>query len=64
MTLTLKATRIARTKGCLVETGMKDKKRWITAERWLSGVLWFIRPNPNLTDLEAPPLLSKQLIEA
>jgi hypothetical protein len=28
---------------------MKDKKRWITAERWLSGVLWFIWPRVKTT---------------
>jgi hypothetical protein len=37
---------------------MMDKKRWITAERWLSGVLWFIWPRVKATNLEEPPLLS------
>jgi hypothetical protein len=58
MTLTLKATRIARSKGCIVRTGMMDAKRWITAERWLSGVLWFIWPRVKAMNLEPPPLLS------
>jgi hypothetical protein len=34
---------------------MMDKKRWITAERWLSGVLWFVRPRVKATNLEEPP---------
>jgi hypothetical protein len=34
---------------------MMEAKRWITAERWLSGVLWFIRPRVKATNLPPPP---------
>jgi len=41
---------------------MMDKKRWITAERWLSGVLWFVWPSVKATNLEAPALLFWSLV--
>ena len=34
---------------------MMDAKCWITAERWLSGVLWFIWPRVKTTNLQPPP---------
>jgi len=36
---------------------MMDKKRWITAERWLSGVLWFIRPRVKHTNLSLAAII-------